>query len=131
MTPIKITSFGYGHGNPPRATITIDIRNILQDPHTTTDLRGLTGGHAPVIRHVLATPGTGAIIDNVTALAVSLADGTDQPISIAVGCIGGRQRSVVIADQLSSRLDAEGLPVEVTHLDVERPMRRVRSGHSV
>lgn len=121
-----ITSFGFGHGPAPAASLVLDTRHLLRDPHVEPALRKMTGLDAPVVDRVRATPGALAAVDQLAAAARALLDtagaATGCRVDIAVGCVGGRHRSVVIADELAARLRAAGYGVVVEHRDVARPV---------
>ena len=76
------------------------------------------------VEYVLEQPGTGEFLDELDRLFDLLLPGYEQEgkayLSIGVGCTGGRHRSVVIADQLATRLDRAGYPASVHHRDVGR-----------
>jgi RNase adaptor protein for sRNA GlmZ degradation len=121
--PVEIVSFGYGHGAPPEAHATFDVRHHFKDPHVNPALRYLTAADAPVVEAVLSTPGIAALIESVTAMARAFrAAPRPGPVTIAVGCVGGRHRSAVIAAEAARRLDLEGVPVTLAHRDLERPV---------
>ncbi|MFJ5785496.1 NUDIX domain-containing protein [Streptomyces hydrogenans] len=122
---VEIVSFGYLHQDretAPAAHLTLDLRVHYRDPHVTPELRQLTGRDAQVVEAVTATPG---ILDLVQATAAQVqayrqGPGTG-PVTVAVGCAGGRHRSVVVADALGDALAAEAT-VTVTHLHLDRPV---------
>lgn len=126
LIAVELTSFGYGHRTPPRATLTIDTRVLLQDPHVDPAMRQLTGRHPRVRDHVLHTAGAARLVDNTTALAAALLDDAGNPrgllVTIAVGCAGGRHRSVALVDAIAARLEATGIRTAVDHLDIARPV---------
>lgn len=105
---LTIRSFGYLHTDdgaaPEGATITLDLRRLLRDPHTDPAMRELTGAHPRVQAKVMATPGareTLAALDALTTAAM-LAAGPSEPVTVQIGCAGGRHRSYVIASMLAS-----------------------------
>lgn len=120
MTDVTITSFGYGHSTPPAADLILDVRATLRDP-LHTDLRALTGRDEQIQRHVANTPGA-----TQTILALGTAAWTwrqtGDPVRVAVGCGGGRHRSVVIAEQVAALLLHRGLTVTVVHRDIDQPV---------
>jgi len=119
---VTIISFGYGHDQPPAAHLTLDLRDLFRDPHPNPALRNLTGHHQPVIDNVMRQPGTATFLYRLVNLACSIADATQDPV-IAIGCVGGRHRSVVIADQLATGLrNRRHSRVEVVHRDVDKPV---------
>ena len=120
---VQITSFGYGHGEPPAAHLTVDVRQHLRDPHIAPGLRYLTARDQPVLEAVLRTPGAAALISALAAgVRALLAGPTAGDVHVAVGCVGGRHRSAVIADRLHGTLVAAGVQAVVVHRDLDRPV---------
>lgn len=96
MPALTITSFGYGHAAPPVATVVIDLRKILRDPHISPRLRDMTADDPEVRDTVWRTPGATHLLNNLIALSrtlMGLHDATGAPASIAIGCSGGRHRA--------------------------------------
>ncbi|MGI9029107.1 MAG: RNase adapter RapZ [Ilumatobacteraceae bacterium] len=120
---LAVESFGFKHGLPLDADIVMDVR-FLPNPHWEEALRPLTG-HDPVVRaFVLERPECAAFLDRLdellrTILPAYQAEGRSY-LTIAIGCTGGRHRSVVIAEELAARLRARGTAVRTTHRDVGR-----------
>ncbi|MFI0901805.1 ATPase [Streptomyces sp. NPDC020983] len=114
---LTIISFGYLHGEPPAADITQDMRPY-RDPHVNPEMRQLTGRDQDVILTVLNTPG----VMDVIADLVAKAGEPSGPRTIAVGCAGGRHRSVVVADIVTRSLQHMGRQVTVTHRDIDLPV---------
>lgn len=117
-----IRSFGFKHGLPMDADLVFDVR-FLPNPHWVEDLRPKTGREADVRAHVFGDGQAEAFLAKVTDLLGLLlpayrAEGKAY-LSIAIGCTGGRHRSVAVAEELARRLADEGAPT-VTHRDVER-----------
>ncbi|MDQ3154845.1 MAG: ATPase [Actinomycetota bacterium] len=122
---VLVTSFGYLHGDAPKADVLVDVRGHLRDPHTDPAFRVLTGRDTRVIRRVLATPGAGALLDGLTATAAAVLPAACQAgrlVRVAVGCAGGRHRSVVIADAVAARLAFVGWGAVAEHLHVGEPL---------
>jgi RNase adaptor protein for sRNA GlmZ degradation len=120
---VTVISFGFGHGPAPEAHALFDVRDHFRDPHVDPALRSLTGEHPRVIDKVLATPGVLALISSITEMAGAFRAGQQAgPVTIAVGCVGGRHRSAVIAAEVASRLAASGVPVTLIHRDIRRPV---------
>lgn len=122
---ITLTSFGYLHpAGPPEALLTLDLRRDLRDPHFSPDpeFKELTGKNPRVISVVMETPGATALVVKTAKLLVGLYEFGD--ISVAVGCAGGRHRSVVIAEFVAHelRLYWNRTDVEVHHRDIELPV---------
>ena len=120
---VTVESFGFKHGLPLDADIVMDLR-FLPNPHWEDDLRPLTG-HDPKVRdYVLETAVGSAFIDRFDDLLASLvpqyqAEGRTY-LTVALGCTGGRHRSVAAAEELAGRLRQRGVPVRTSHRDVSR-----------
>ncbi|WP_069751617.1 RNase adapter RapZ [Streptomyces sp. EN16] len=123
MTDVKIVSFGYLHGEPPPAHITLDLRHHFRDPHVSSELRYMTAADDPVRQAVLGTPGITSLVvavaDAVNAFATGPSSG---PVTVADGCAGGRHRAPVFAQALADRLVANGYTVTLQHRDMHRPV---------
>lgn len=129
---VGVTSFGYRHlpGAPPRADLTVDVREQLRDPHVDPAFRMLTGHDAVIVERVLTTPGAAGLLEALVAAVVAVAPGAraaGRRVRVAIGCAGGRHRSVVLADALAARVTRAGFGVEVTHLHVREPVRADRA----
>lgn len=123
-----ITSFGYRHGVPPSsADLVLDVRDLIRDPHVDPQLRQMTGHDDLVVTKVMGTPGAQALVD-VIVQAVTVAaqpfNATYQPadIHVAIGCQGGRHRSVVLAEQVTQALRDNGHEAAAVHRDIDRPV---------
>ncbi|WP_106253753.1 RNase adapter RapZ [Allonocardiopsis opalescens] len=119
----NIVSFGYKYGLPVDADLVVDCR-FLPNPHWVPDLRPMTGQDAPVREYVLSQQGAKEFLDAYTEVLRLLVAGYEREgkhyITLAVGCTGGKHRSVAMAEQLCSRLRDEGLEVQVVHRDLGR-----------
>lgn len=121
--PVDVISFGYGHSEPPPAHLTVDLREHFRDPHVDPALRDLTAEDIRVGRAVMGTPGIPELIAAITAAVTAFRVGpTPGPVTVAVGCVGGRHRSAVVATIVSQRLKSEGMQVTLTHRDLHRPV---------
>jgi RNase adaptor protein for sRNA GlmZ degradation len=119
---IKIISFGYLHGGLPLGyDLLLDARDLIRDPHVDPALRQMTGHDVVVRDAVMGTPGAEALI-NLLFDAMFLAGGHERDLTVAIGCQGGRHRSVVLADQLGGRLFAARCSVDQIHRDVDQPV---------
>lgn len=128
MKSLTVISFGYLHGEPPRAHLTLDARDLLLDPHVDPALREKTGLERDVVEHVMATPGARYLLDHLQNITEGLLRIPPQePVTVAVGCSGGRHRSVVLARLLGERMRADA-DVRIEHRDVVKPV--VRTGRS-
>ena len=122
---VLVTSFGYLHGGVRRADVLVDVREHLRDPHVDPAFRELTGHDRAVMERVLSTPGASALIDALVAAAAALLPGarkTGRLVRVAIGCAGGRHRSVVIADAVAARLALAGWGTEAEHLHLHLPV---------
>ena len=120
---VTVESFGFKHGLPLDADIVMDLR-FLPNPHWEDGLRPLTG-HDPKVRDfVLETAVGSAFVDQFDALLASLVpqyqDEGRTYLTVALGCTGGRHRSVAVAEELAARLRQRGVPVRTSHRDVSR-----------
>lgn len=120
--PVLITSFGYGHSEAPEADLTIDARRRFRNPHADPGMRYLTGLDAPVRAHVLDTPGIRLTVAAAVQWCADLFTDTACPVTLAVGCVGGRHRSVALAEEIAAGLRADGIAARVEHRDVHRPV---------
>lgn len=127
--PVELTSFGFGHGQPPAAHLVVDVRDHFTDPHVSPRLRRLDGYDQAVASAVMSTAGIPDLIDSIVAAASAFRRGPQPgPVRIAIGCAGGRHRSVVIAMQVRDRLCADSSTgVGVRHRDIDRPVITRRS----
>ncbi len=122
---VRIVSFGYLHGEPigtMTPDLTLDVRRSLRDPARVRDagLLDATGLDTPVRDMVATTPGADTAL-LVMRLFVLRHVELGKPVTVAVGCAGGRHRSVALAELLSDDLLNVGIPVVVTHLHVHLP----------
>jgi RNase adapter protein RapZ len=120
---VSVVSFGYKHGLPVDADMVADCR-FLPNPHWIPELAPLSGRDKPVIDYVLGQPGASDFLDAFAqAVRIALA-GYDKSgrhyVLIAVGCTGGKHRSVAMADELARRLSPDWPGIQVTHRDIGR-----------
>ena len=118
-----VLSFGYKHGLPLDADLVFDCR-FLPNPHWVDELRPLTGRDGQVRDYVLGQPAAGRFLDNLEVLLEQLlpafvAEGKAY-LTIALGCTGGRHRSVAIGEEVARRLRAHGERVGVLHRDIDK-----------
>lgn len=118
---VAIESFGYKHGLPLDADVVMDVR-FLPNPHWEDDLRPLTG-HDPAVRdHVLETALAAGFLDRFDDLLSNVlpafeAEGRSY-LTVAVGCTGGRHRSVAVVEELARRFRERGVAVSASHRDL-------------
>jgi UPF0042 nucleotide-binding protein len=117
---VSLVSFGYSYGIPSDVDIVFDCR-FLPNPHWIDELRPLTGLDEPVARYVLDQEPAQHFLDDVVCMLdwqiPAFAKEGKSYLSIAIGCTGGRHRSVAIAEEVRRRLD---LDTAVFHRDIAR-----------
>jgi UPF0042 nucleotide-binding protein len=121
---VVITSFGYKHGVPLDADVVWDVR-FLPNPNYVPSLRPLTGQNAAVSKYVLKNPMTQRFLELLDPLQEFLLDRFAQEgksyLTLAVGCTGGRHRSVAIAEAIARRIQAQKrFEVRVHHRDAAK-----------
>lgn len=118
-----ITSFSYRHGVPREADLVFDVRFLL-NPHWEVGLRPLSGRDDLVADYIKKDPDYQLFIDHMTLLLLPLLPRYQQEgksyLTIAIGCTGGRHRSVFVAEQLATLLAVNGYIVGVGHRDMDR-----------
>ena len=120
---VSVVSFGYKYGLPVDADMVADCR-FLPNPRWVAALAPLTGQDERVREYVLQAPGALEFLDGFLATLRVVLDGYKregkQYVTLAVGCTGGKHRSVAVAEEIASRLDGSGLAIGVTHRDLGR-----------
>jgi UPF0042 nucleotide-binding protein len=118
-----VMSFGYKYGIPVDADLVVDVR-FLPNPHWVPELRPLTGLDAEVSDYVVEQPRAREFLDRYSELLKFVADGYihegKRYVTIAVGCTGGKHRSVAMTEHLAARLVKEGVETLVLHRDLGR-----------
>jgi UPF0042 nucleotide-binding protein len=119
----SVVSFGYKHGIPLDVDIVFDCR-FLPNPFWVEELRPYSGLDAPVREYVLSHAESQDFLEKVddlltTILPAFIREGKSY-LTIAMGCTGGRHRSVALAEALAARLGGHGHPTSVFHRDVDR-----------
>jgi RNase adapter protein RapZ len=120
---LTMLSFGYKHGLPVDADVILDCR-LLPNPHWIPELRPLTGLDDAVRDYVFAQAGAPEFLDAAMGLLRRYEQGYvgegKHYATIAIGCTGGRHRSVAISNELAKRMRADGVEVQLSHRDVGR-----------
>ncbi|SHT61769.1 putative P-loop-containing kinase [Mycobacteroides abscessus subsp. abscessus] len=121
---VTVESFGFKYGLPMDADMVVDVR-FLPNPHWVDELRPHTGQHPSVSHYVLSQPGADEFLDTYHRLLNLVIDGYRREgkryMTIAVGCTGGKHRSVAITEALAASLAPDDdLSVRVLHRDLGR-----------
>ena len=119
---MNVVSFGYKFGVPHDADLVFDVR-FLPNPFFEKDLRAKDGNHPAVERFLLSFSATNEFIQRLESFLNYLipqytSEGKSY-LTIAIGCTGGRHRSVMVAKEMAGRLKKQSFSVTVTHRDVE------------
>ena len=120
---LSVISFGYKYGIPLDADIVMDVR-FLPNPYYVPSLRARTGLDAPIGRYLRSKPGFRSFMKGYTEqikalLPLYVKEGKSY-LTIAIGCTGGRHRSVYIAGELAKKLAAGGFSVSEYHRDIRK-----------
>jgi UPF0042 nucleotide-binding protein len=120
----RIVSFGFKYGTPVDADIVLDVR-FLENPYFVPELKPLTGLDEPVARYVLESLETKEFLSRTVALLEYVVPKYEREgksyLTIAIGCTGGRHRSVAIADAIARKLSSQsGAQIAVLHRDTHR-----------
>ena len=117
---LSVMSFGFKNGMPAEADWVFDVR-FLPNPFYVPALKGLTGRNKKVKEYVLDSPEAKKFAGRITGLAIDLIPSYIREgkyhLTIAIGCTGGRHRSVVMAEEIARRLSENGRNASVKHRD--------------
>jgi UPF0042 nucleotide-binding protein len=120
---LTVVSFGFKYGLPLDADLVIDMR-FLPNPHWIPELRDHTGRDQDVSDYVLSQEGATEFLDRYVELIDLISGGYQREgkryLTLAVGCTGGKHRSVAVAEELRRRLEGDALAVQVVHRDLGR-----------
>jgi UPF0042 nucleotide-binding protein len=120
---VSITSFGFKYGTPRDADLVLDVR-FLPNPYWVDELRPLPGTERRVRDYVRDQDQYAAFMERLEALLEVVVPGYvaegKSYLTIAVGCTGGRHRSVVVSEELGGYFSERGIPVTVAHRDLAR-----------
>ncbi|HEY3009042.1 MAG TPA: RNase adapter RapZ [Micromonosporaceae bacterium] len=120
---VTVLSFGFKYGLPPDADFVLDAR-FLPNPFWEPQLRDLTGNDEAVSRFVLGQHGATTFVETYARLINATAPGFEREgkryLTVAVGCTGGKHRSVAIAEELARRLRQLRLSANAQHRDLGR-----------
>jgi len=120
---LSIISFGYKYGVPPQADLIFDLR-FLPNPYFVPEMKGLTGRDPKVARFVLDHPDSQVFLEKILDLCRFLIPRYQHEgkayLTIALGCTGGKHRSVAMAQELFRRLSSEDIAIQHWDRDVEK-----------
>jgi UPF0042 nucleotide-binding protein len=120
---LSVMSFGYRHGVPPQADLVLDVR-FLPNPYFVPELKGLTGKNPRVAAYVLEREETQQFLEKVVDLCRFLFPRYQKEgkayLTVALGCTGGKHRSVAIAAELTRRLQEEIPRIQLWDRDSEK-----------
>jgi RNase adapter protein RapZ len=120
---VSVVSFGYRYGIPPEADLLFDVR-FLPNPHFVPRLRPRSGKDPAVARYIHSFPQTGQFIKRIEGLLRYLiphyAREGKSYLTVALGCTGGRHRSVALAEKIRKDLQKLGFATKVVHRDMDK-----------
>ncbi|MFJ9950581.1 RNase adapter RapZ [Kitasatospora sp. NPDC091207] len=118
-----VMSFGFKYGLPVDADLVVDCR-FLPNPHWVPELRARTGTDADVADYVFQQPGANEFLNGYAELLRIITEGYRREgkryMTLAVGCTGGKHRSVAMSERLTKRLIADGVETVLVHRDMGR-----------
>lgn len=120
---VSVVSFGFRYGIPADADLVFDVR-FLPNPHFVSRLRPFSGKDPRVARYIRSFPQTGEFLRRIESLLAYLiphyiAEGKSY-LTVALGCTGGRHRSVTLAEVIRRSLQKKGYSTKVVHRDLEK-----------
>jgi UPF0042 nucleotide-binding protein len=121
---VSVVSFGFKHGSPRDADLLFDVR-FLPNPHFVPEFRGKTGLEPEVRDYVLGNAETQELLQHLLGflrylLPRFIREGKAY-LTVAIGCTGGKHRSVALANEVTERLKDSRYSISVTHRDLDRP----------
>jgi UPF0042 nucleotide-binding protein len=124
---INVLSFGYKYGIPVDADLVLDCR-FIPNPHWIPELRPLTGLDSAVSQKVLTSEGVTDFVKSYVEVVQKMIPGYfhegKKYVTIAIGCTGGKHRSVAVSEEIARQLNNSSLDLEIsahaTHRDVGR-----------
>ncbi len=120
---LTVLSFGYKYGLPVDADLVVDCR-FLPNPHWVPELRPRTGKDEAVRDYVLGQDGAAEFLDRYEGVLRLVTEGYKREgkryVLLAVGCTGGKHRSVAMTEQFAARMAGDGIDVQVVHRDLGR-----------
>jgi RNase adapter protein RapZ len=120
---VSVVSFGYRFGVPTDADLVFDVR-FLPNPHFVPRLRPFNGKDPKVRRYIRSFPQTGEFLKRIKGLLTYLIPHYIQEgksyLTIAIGCTGGKHRSVMLGEEIKKSLEKHRYSAKVTHRDIEK-----------
>lgn len=120
---VTVISFGFKYGIPVDADYVADMR-FLPNPHWVPELRPRTGQDGEVAAYVLGRPGAAEFLDAYVPLLTGVAEGYLREgkrfMRVAIGCTGGKHRSVAMSEEITRRLAEQGYLARAIHRDLGR-----------
>ena len=124
---VTVLSFGFKYGIPADADLVFDVR-FLPNPYYIEELKPLTGNDKPIQDYVMGFEAAGVFLSKVTDLLEFLlpryVEEGKNSLVIAVGCTGGKHRSVTLANAIASKLKESSYGCKVEHRDIEKDAKR-------
>jgi UPF0042 nucleotide-binding protein len=120
---LQLVSFGYRYGVPSNADLVFDVR-FLPNPYYVNELKNLTGLDPDLQRYVLEKEESRSFILHLDQMLEFLLPCFDREgksnLTLAIGCTGGRHRSVSLVEEFARRLQGEQRRVQILHRDIEK-----------
>ncbi len=120
---VTVVSFGFKYGIPVDADYVADMR-FLPNPYWVPELRPMTGRDGPVSDYVLAQPGAAEFLERFVPLVEDVGKGYlhegKRFMTVAIGCTGGKHRSVAMSEEVAARLRLSGMDARADHRDLGR-----------
>jgi len=120
---VSVVSFGFRYGVPADSDLVFDVR-FLPNPHFVPRLRPYSGKDVRVARYIRSFPQTGEFLRRIESLLAYLIPHYIQEgksyLTIALGCTGGRHRSVMLAEAIRLALQRKGYAAKVVHRDLDK-----------
>ena len=117
---VNVVTFGFKNGAPRDADVVLDVR-FLPNPHWEESLRPYTGVDQPVRDYVMRDDRAKEFLERVNGLVGLMVPSFEAEgkryLTVAVGCTGGKHRSVVLGEEIAAYIDELGMPVQVEHRD--------------
>jgi UPF0042 nucleotide-binding protein len=130
---VQVLSFGHKFGPPRDMELLFDVRH-LPNPFFVNGLRELTGGDRRVVRYLKSQPEVEETLERFSDLLLYLLPQYQREgksyLTVGIGCTGGRHRSVMIANEIASRLQRAGFDAQAVHRDMRKggPARKKAAG---